>query len=87
MSNISTIEDNNMLRGNINELENWKGSIFVRSLILDASILKTKDVINVMDDETTSMMDIFSLVHHPQNKQIIVIEPKKNGSIQSIIME
>ena len=65
MNNISTIQDINMLRGNINELENWKGSIFVRSLILDAYILKTKDVINGMDDETTSMMDIFSLVHHP----------------------
>ena len=25
------------------------------------------------------MMDIFYLVHHPRNKQIIVIEPKKNS--------
>ena len=80
MNNISTIEDINTLRVNINKLENWKGSIFVICLILDASILKTKDVMHGMDEETTSMMDIFSLVHHPRNKQIIVIEPKKCAS-------
>ena len=77
MNNMSTIEDINMLRGNIKELENWKASVLVKSLILDASILKTKDQIHGMDVETTSMMDIFFLVYHPQNKQIMVIEPNK----------
>ena len=69
MNNISTIKDMNMLRGNINKLENWKGSILVKYFILDASILKTNDLINGMDDDTTSMMDIFSLVHHPRKKK------------------
>ena len=74
---MSTIKDINRLRGNIKELKNWKGSILGKYLILDVSILKTKDVINGMDDATTSMMDTFSLVHHPRNKHIIVIEPKE----------
>ena len=64
MNNISTIEDMNLLRGNIKELENWKSSVLVKSFILDSSILKTKDQIHVMDLETTSMIDIFSLVYH-----------------------
>ena len=65
MNNISTIQDMNILRGNIKELKNWKSSVLVKSLILDASILKTKDQIHGMDLETTSMMDIVSLVYHP----------------------
>ena len=53
MNNILTIEDINTLRVNINKLENWKGSIFVICLILDSSILKTKDLMHGMDEETT----------------------------------
>ena len=50
MNNKSTVEDINTLRVNINELQNWKGSIHVRYLVLDASILKTKNVMHGMDD-------------------------------------
>ena len=64
MNNISTIQDMNMLRRNIKELENWKSSVLVKYLILDASILKTKDQIHGIVLEKTSMMDIFSLVYH-----------------------
>ena len=77
MINDLTLEEMNTMTLNINELQNWKSSISVRGFILDASILQTNYTTHGINNGKSSMMDIFSLINHPRNKEILVIEPTK----------